>query len=116
MFLFGIDSLSIVLSLSLEAVRLDFNQAPTSPSCSTALLVKMRIGELTARALLGGLAMDPLDIIPEVSPNPAGLAIRQLSCDPGETFCGDQGCMPTGSVCCVPYVVARNKTVPRSVC
>jgi hypothetical protein len=60
----------------------------------------MRFVELTTRALLGGLAMDHLESNADVSPNPAGLLIRQSgTCDPGETRCGT-GCMPSGSVCC----------------
>lgn len=60
----------------------------------------MRIAELSARALLGGLAMNQLDIIAEVSPNPSRMLIRQTgTCDPGETRCGT-GCMPITGVCC----------------
>ncbi len=58
----------------------------------------MRLGEITARALLGGLAMERLESIVEVSPNPAALLIR-AACDIGTTSCGT-GCMPSGSVCC----------------
>jgi hypothetical protein len=61
----------------------------------------MRLGELTAHALLGGLAMDNHDMIVKVSPNPAALLIRQVNCRPGEVACSS-GCMPIGSVCCAP--------------
>lgn len=58
----------------------------------------MRVAQLATRALLGGLAMDHLDIMPEVSP--AGLLVRQSStCDVGEKTCGD-GCIPLSGVCC----------------
>ncbi|KAJ4305998.1 hypothetical protein N0V88_000789 [Collariella sp. IMI 366227] len=59
----------------------------------------MRLAEITTRALLSGLAMHHLEIIPESSPNPAGLLIRQSGCSTGEVNCGT-GCAPGGSVCC----------------
>ena len=88
----------------------------------------MRLAELSMRALLGGLAMEPLDRIPEMSlnpasmlvrralpgefameplnripemtPNPAAQLARRATCTAGETACGT-GCMPVGSACCV---------------
>ncbi|KXX78510.1 hypothetical protein MMYC01_206368 [Madurella mycetomatis] len=65
----------------------------------------MRTGELATRALLGGLAMEQLDMVAVTSPNPAGLLIRQSGCEPGWTLCGE-GCMPIGNVCCASYVLA----------
>lgn len=60
----------------------------------------MRVGKVTARALLSGLVMDHLQIVPEVSPNRSGLLLRQAgSCRVLEEECG-AGCMPLGSVCC----------------
>lgn len=65
----------------------------------------MRTAELATRALLGGLAMEQLDIMAVTSPNPAGLLIRQSGCEPGWVLCGE-GCMPRGNVCCSSYVLA----------
>jgi hypothetical protein len=59
----------------------------------------MRLAEVTARTLLGGLAMNHLEMVAEVSPNPSRLLARQSSCEPGETVCG-AGCVPVASVCC----------------
>ncbi|KAL2126165.1 hypothetical protein VTI74DRAFT_1577 [Chaetomium olivicolor] len=59
----------------------------------------MRLAELSTRALLSGLALNHLEIIPETSPNPAGLLVRQSGCRTGEVVC-DSGCMPVGSTCC----------------
>ncbi|KAL2256210.1 hypothetical protein VTK26DRAFT_2022 [Humicola hyalothermophila] len=57
----------------------------------------MRAGEIAARALLGGMAMNPLEI--QVTPNPAALLIRQSGCGIGEQPCAT-GCMPIGADCC----------------
>ncbi len=88
----------------------------------------MRVAELSMRALLGGLAMEPLDRIAEMSPNPASMLVRRVlprelamepldripemtpnpasqlarraTCTGGNIACGT-GCMPVGGACCV---------------
>lgn len=61
----------------------------------------MRVGEIAARALLGGMAMDNLESL--VTPNPAALLIRQSGCSVGSVACST-GCIPIGSDCCASYV------------
>lgn len=57
----------------------------------------MRLAGVTACALLCGLAMGHLGVVPKLSPNPARLLIRQ-SCDVGEVTCGP-GCCDRGHYC-----------------
>ena len=56
--------------------------------------------KLVHRALPGGLAMVPLDRIPEMTPHPASQLARRAACTAGDTACGT-GCMPVGGACCI---------------
>jgi hypothetical protein len=62
----------------------------------------MRVGEFAVRVVLGSVATEHL--LPATSPNRGGLAGRQLvGCEGTDLACLD-GCMPSTSVCCLPYV------------
>ncbi|AEO63954.1 uncharacterized protein THITE_157867 [Thermothielavioides terrestris NRRL 8126] len=62
----------------------------------------MRFAELTARAMLSGISLPVLQVLPEVSNNSARMLIRQEGdCGVGKDICGT-GCMPSGSTCCAP--------------
>lgn len=75
----------------------------------------MLVAQLTAHALLGGLAMDNLVTLPDVSSNP-GLMLRQSgSCDPGEVVC-TTGCMPAGNVCCTALYAMASPNFGNAVC
>ncbi len=64
----------------------------------------MRVGDTVIRAVLGTIATEHL--LPETSPNGAGLAGRQIgSCSGTDVLCGVTGCMPYNAVCCVSCVL-----------
>ncbi|KAK0673212.1 hypothetical protein QBC41DRAFT_312329 [Cercophora samala] len=65
----------------------------------------MLVGQTTVRALLSGIALNHLEMVPETSPNPGGLRFLRLTrqtgtCRAGEKWCLD-GCIPESGVCCI---------------
>lgn len=59
--------------------------------------INMRVAEVATRALIGTLAALPENA---VSPNEAGLLVRQTTgCGTMKIACGN-GCIPSGSRCC----------------